>query len=531
MRIRTRRNPRTERRNTVWLALLILLANAAIPLGGNRPLAWSAITLWVSVLLSAWAIGLARGQIDLVWRKALYAPLAMILIVIGWIIVTTVPGLGPPHPAWQMASEQLGRPLSASISLSRDATLISLMRLVAYLSVFWLSFQYCRDRERAEQLLIWISWSGLGYALYGLINYFAGNPYLLWFERWASPDDVTATFVNRNHYATYAALGMICAVGIAINAFRSAWRLSDRSQPTFARTIECLAGRPLVYYTVALVIGMAWLQTHSRMGGAAGLLGLTVLFVLMMAVGMIRQRILLLAVLALAGLFLVQVSGAGTLTRLELTSELDRLPVFAITSEQIGSAPLTGSGYGSFAQAFQIYRDEGLVSGLVFREAHNTYLELAAELGLPAAAMLLLAALTCVALCLIGVITRSKGRLFGIVAVAASAVVAVHALLDFSLQIPANALLYASLLGMGVAQSWSIEQAASRSKTDSAVPRKPHLEAVPTARRKPPFCAEPSGRDIDQPTSEDRSISEFSRIEVAASVTATIARNARSAPA
>jgi len=47
------------------------------------------------------------------------------------------------------------------------------------------------------------------------------------------------------------------------------------------------------------------------------------------------------------------------------------------------------------------------------------------------------------------------GLAAGLCGLAATALVACHALVDFSLQIPAVAAWFATLLGLGYAQSWS----------------------------------------------------------------------------
>lgn len=442
----------------VWLGLLLLLALAPIPFGSNRPWSWSVLALWASTLLGAWATAVLLGRRPLVWRKALVVPLVIGALLLGWIIASIWPDVGPASPIWQMASERLAIGLPERTAISVDAVLVGLMRMLAYAAIFWISLQYSRNRRRAEDLLVWISWTGLVFALYGLINFFAGNTYLLWYERWAGDTDVTSTFVNRNHYATFAGLGMICSAGIGITAFRAAWRLSDRSQPTLARTIECLAGRPLVYFVIMLIIGMAWLQTHSRMGTAAVALGIGVMLALMMASGMVRRHLVQWVTALLLGFFLVQVSGELTFKRLGETGEIDRLPIFAIVSDQISNAPLTGSGLGSFAQSFAMYRDLRIPSTATYGYAHNTYLELAAEIGVPAAILLVFAIFWCFMLCLIGAFRRRRDAIFPILAVAATILVGTHALLDFSLQIPAIAALYAAILGMGVAQSWSAEE-------------------------------------------------------------------------
>jgi O-antigen ligase len=415
------------------------------------------MALLTAMLLGAWAISAALGRQALVWRAALVVPLIATLLVIGWVLMTVVAGVGEPHPIWQIASDARGAPLAGRIALSADAALVGLMRLLAYAGIFWITLQYCRDAARAEQLLAWISWAGLVLAVYGLANYFAGNPYLLWYQRFAGQADVTSTFVNRNSYATFAGLGMLASLAVGTGAFRHAWRLSDRSQKMVSRTIECLAGRPIIYFVIMIAIGMAWLQTHSRMGAAAVLLGLAVMLLLMMVARVVRRQWILLLVAILIVGFLFQVSGNITLARWGATNEIDRIPIFSVVVDQIASAPYTGSGYGSFGQAFLMYRDQRLSAPFFYQQAHNTYLELAAELGIPAAALLIFAVLWCFLLCLIGVFRRQRAQIYPIVAASATIVVGVHALMDFSLQIPAVAAVYSALLAMGVAQSWSKE--------------------------------------------------------------------------
>jgi hypothetical protein len=52
-----------------------------------------------------------------------------------------------------------------------------------------------------------------------------------------------------------------------------------------------------------------------------------------------------------------------------------------------------------------------------------------------------------------GVFARRRDQLFPLAAAAATVLVALHALVDLSLQIPAVAVTYTALLGLGVAQA------------------------------------------------------------------------------
>ena len=121
------------------------------------------------------------------------------------------------------------------------------------------------------------------------------------------------------------------------------------------------------------------------------------------------------------------------------------------TSEGVADNPLLGFGYGTFGDSFRLYRDEATEG--FFDKTHNTYLENIFELGWPAA----LALFTCVALlafrCASRVRHRGRDWAYPAAGLAATALVSVHALFDFSLQIPAVTMLYACLMGVACAQS------------------------------------------------------------------------------
>jgi O-antigen ligase len=86
--------------------------------------------------------------------------------------------------------------------------------------------------------------------------------------------------------------------------------------------------------------------------------------------------------------------------------------------------------------------------------AHNSYLELALALGVPAAALLMLALAAPFLRCLIGARDRRRDAVYPYIGVGATVLVAAHSAVDFSLQIPALAATYALIMAVAVAQSW-----------------------------------------------------------------------------
>ena len=102
---------------------------------------------------------------------------------------------------------------------------------------------------------------------------------------------------------------------------------------------------------------------------------------------------------------------------------------------------------------FKLYRSEDVQ--YLYDKAHNSYLENSFELGIPVALSLFLSLLGLFWLCLKGVFSRQRNWLYPATGVAATALVASHSLIDFSLQIPAVAITYSAIMGLAVAQSFS----------------------------------------------------------------------------
>jgi hypothetical protein len=75
-------------------------------------------------------------------------------------------------------------------------------------------------------------------------------------------------------------------------------------------------------------------------------------------------------------------------------------------------------------------------------------------------------------MCVRGALVRRRRRHFALAAVAAAVIVALHSLVDFSLQMPAVAFLFAIVMGIGVGQS---EATAER---QGAAPGAPRWNAV-----------------------------------------------------
>jgi hypothetical protein len=275
-------------------------------------------------------------------------------------------------------------------------------------------------------------------------------------------------FVNRNHFATYMLMMVPACMGLLARTYRD--RLGGRpGLRLLLLTLSTSEGARLFCAAVpVLVTAGALLATRSR----AGLLVFAVVLVLS-ALGAWRALpawILGAGLVALAVGWSVGLgSGLGLLTeRFSRTAEdaPARIQVWKDSLGRMGGFWLTGTGFNTFAPAMSRVTPWALPAGadpfpeavatarasgvrfgvrlladlpdqLWYREAHNDYVQVLVEAGVPG----LLIALWAAGAALHG--ARRKPWLL-----ASLGGVLLHELVDFGLQIPANAVLFVVLAGL-----------------------------------------------------------------------------------
>ena len=120
----------------------------------------------------------------------------------------------------------------------------------------------------------------------------------------------------------------------------------------------------------------------------------------------------------------------------------------------IADRPWFGSGLGTFNFAFPAYRSDDISMWGIY-DAHSTLLELAAEAGLPLASMVVIGWMIVFGVLAHGIRTRRRDRIIPVAALAVGLVAAFHSPVDFSLNVPAFAIVVFGLLGAGASQSFS----------------------------------------------------------------------------
>ncbi|NJO55624.1 MAG: hypothetical protein HC834_03850 [Rhodospirillales bacterium] len=189
------------------------------------------------------------------------------------------------HPLWDLASSSLGWTIPGTVSLNPYDTMSTLARLLGYGGIFWLAFQYGQRSHRARRAIVVLTYAGVIYALYGIVLYFLDLEIILFFRKSAYFDDLTSVFVNRNSYATFAGLGLVCATGLIAVAVTTVASAQTSVISGVLRLVEAIGARgwPLILGWLALLLAL--ILSHSRAGLVSAMIGIvTFLF----AAGMTR---------------------------------------------------------------------------------------------------------------------------------------------------------------------------------------------------------------------------------------------------
>lgn len=452
----------------ILVGLIIILALAPLPFG-SAPVFWQSVLAAVSLILAAVAILTQpraltwppSGQREIGWAAGLFG-----LTLIWAVFQGLVPGFGA-HPAWSQVEDILGGPVANTISLDPFASVADAVGLAGIGAVFLVSLLVAANARHARVLVSAIALVVAVYAVYGIVVYVSGNSSVAWADKRHYLESLTSTFVNRNSFGVFAGLGALCAVAILANSISTVTGSDLSSKDRFRLLIEGMASRMWIWVVAALACIMALLLTGSRAATAATALSLLFFIVIYLSARRANARTTALIILGgfIGALVLLNLSGEFLLFRLndKLSDGLGgRADIYANALATLRDHLWLGAGYGAFGDAYAIYGSgDGTFSKRV-EFAHNVYIEMAIELGLPMAIAFFASVGLAVFVCIRGIITRRRDRIYPILAIAATILVGVQGVVDFGIQTPAIATLYAALLGIGVAQSVSSRPTSDR---------------------------------------------------------------------
>ena len=116
------------------------------------------------------------------------------------------------------------------------------------------------------------------------------------------------------------------------------------------------------------------------------------------------------------------------------------------TKPLIADYPLLGCGLGAYESCFQPYK--AVAPGFTADYAHDDYLQVMAEFGLPAFGLLLAVTVMAYGTALRRTASDHPSRYFAVACVASLTAILLHSFVDFNLYIPANGMLAVWVAGL-----------------------------------------------------------------------------------
>lgn len=326
----------------------------------------------------------------------------------------------------------LGRAPWRPWTLDVEATIRSMLVLIPAVVVF----VGCVRLSTPERLrLVWIVVAfGLIGALLGIVQLASGGkvtPYPS-----AHLGYPIGLFVNRNHNAALLLVSIPLAAGLGAGQLSR----GRPSAPVVAATLAAIAVLAIV--TIATTSRMALMLLPVAVAAALALLFL----------GQSLWRIALPSLLAVAALGVVLLLGGGfSRTLMRLSSLHDsRFDYWTDVVWALQHYGLAGTGFGTFIPVYKSAESLGAVSPAVLNHAHNDYVEILLEGGIPAAALLLLFVLF-VGMCgvwLARTKVKAERRSMSFAAGAGIVILLLYSLVDFPLRMPALSAVFALLCAL-----------------------------------------------------------------------------------
>jgi O-antigen ligase len=359
------------------------------------------------------------------WR-GLAPPLSALLIIFAMLALPLLQLVPLPFDIWTSLP---GREVAADVVAIVDPGMRMWLSLWVPVAMFLATLQ-TTPRERLWLAATVVALAGVS-AVLGLLQVATDNPHLYLFES-SHQGLPTGLFANRNHQAAlmYAALPFIAALSLR----------RDERRPQ-------MAGVAIALGVAVLLIAMIF-ATRSRSGMALMAVSLPLI-----AFGALRRQLgwkmIGGGILALGMLIALLFNSSivrSAVDRLLTQSSDGRYDFWPETLYSIGVYFPAGAGLGSFIASYQATEQLAAVGTHYVNHAHNDYMEIALEAGLPGLAIVVFA------LAVFGWRTARLSRLLSnederMIASAASIVLFcffLHSFVDY----PGRTLAHLTLLGM-----------------------------------------------------------------------------------
>lgn len=412
-----------------------------ILLGGSSVQLWqsSALQLGGILLIAVAAISPRQDSAGKGSRSLLGIAIAVLLLIIVQLIPlprgfwTSLPGREPIAVGFAA----LGYPLpSMALSWAPYKTLETAYSLLPPLAVL---LAIITIRSHSERWVAGVIVSGalLSVVLGALQMASAGPEAWVYIYKYASPGAV-GFFANQNHMATL----LLAAVPFSAALFAAGHPQIRSRSAAFGMAALGAGGLLLIIVGLVLNGSLAALAMAPAVLAFSGLL---------LPVGWrFRRFVVPIAALALVvsiGVLATSWIRSDVVASVETDSLYSRGQIWGLTLRAIASTFPVGTGLGTFTGVYALHENPATVTVAWVNHAHNDYLELLLETGLPGL-LLMLAFLAWFVVQAARVWRSPFSSLFAKAATIAAAAILAHSIVDYPLRTTAIAAIFAACLGM-----------------------------------------------------------------------------------
>lgn len=444
----------------LFVFMVLILVWAPIPIGSNRTWSLALLEIGFLTLLGVLALRYSHGQFGAP-DSLRYSRLPLVLLSI-WLLYPLLQLIPLPANLMETLGGRSHSPYialladsksgSAFLSLDRSATFSEFLWQCSLVALLICVLSLTTTSLRVRVLLTVMFMTGFFEAIYGLLNYFGGDGLRLWNPGHTS-GSVSGTYVNQNHFAGLMEMTIPVGLGLLL-CYQEEQRSQSRPGNVFISLISQIGGQGGIILFCIAVMMAALILTTSRGGTGALAVGISsaVLLAAVKRRGGAKEVKLGVVAVVLAVIALFWIGPGQFPEKIQSTGLMSqRGELREISYDMIAESPLFGTGAGTYRWVFPGYKDERF-GGNFYEHAHNDFLQVLGEQGF-VGVTLLVSGTVVIFLRIVSAFYRRRdplmrGTLFA--AIAGCVSLLVHGLVDFNLQIPANAVYFVVLLGLGL---------------------------------------------------------------------------------
>ena len=411
--------------------LLFTVFILPLPIGANRPWAWSLFEALIGVV-AVLSVLSANNKALLAPFKSVLPILVPIVLLQFWTAMQIVPFAGGP--------------ISNDIAQSE----ISLLKGVSY-CLFVLCCAWHLTNKRNVLLFCYTLVSAVVVqALYAIYLQYSGESHSPVLGMPIS-NRASGSFVYANHLANYLLIGVSVTIGFLISQLTRKNKSANFKRQLMSVFDALLSSKWLIRVSIVCIV-VALILTRSRMGNAAFFVSLVITSVLALWLMKRPPRVLKWLVLSF---IILDIAIVGALFGIEKVKERvdstsfeseTRDDVVALSLPLIQDKWLTGTGAGTFYTAFpQVHHYT--IHGL-YDHAHNEYIQFMVEYGVLPTLLLGLMVLYCLYMALRALRDRRDSFYQGLAFGCVMAIIGMlmHIAVDFPLQAPATTVNFLAVL-------------------------------------------------------------------------------------